>query len=98
MGRRGGAVLPGADRLLPPARYRANATAAGRTLRFRARRRDPARHVSTRTATGRQETQGADSLGGVVLLADAVLPVLPDVSALRLQSVSYRGAALLLRF
>ena len=65
--------------------------------RFRARRGDSARHVSARARTGRQETQGADRLGGAVLFADAVLPVLSDLPAFRLQGVSHRRAALFLR-
>jgi DNA-binding protein HU-beta len=42
-----------------------------------------------------QETQGADGIGGVGSLADAVLPMLPHVSALRLQGISHRGAQML---
>jgi len=53
--------------------------------------------TSARARTGRQETQGADRLGGAVLFADAVLPVLSHFPAFRLQSVSHRGAALLRR-
>ena len=43
---------------------------------------------------GRQEAQGADRVGGAVLLADAVLPVLSHLPAFRLQGVSHRRAAL----
>ena len=44
--------------------------------------------------SGRQEVQGADRLGGVVLLAHAVFPDQSHVSAIRLQGVSHRRAAL----
>ena len=44
--------------------------------------------------SGRQEVQGADRFGGVVLLAHAVLPDQSHVSAIRLQGVSHRRAAL----
>ena len=91
---RRGAVLSGADGLLPPARHRANADRAGGPIPLRAGRGDAARHVSARGRSGRQEAQGADRLGGVVLLAHVVLPDLSDVSAFRLQGVSHRRAAL----
>ena len=44
---------------------------------------------------GWQETQGADRIGGAVLFADAVLPVLSNLPAFRLQGLSHRRAALL---
>jgi hypothetical protein len=39
------------------------------------------RIISPRGRTGWQEAQGADRLGRAVLLADVVLPVLPELSA-----------------
>src|SRR5208283_1239197 len=76
---------------------RADAHRGGGPVPLRAGRGDAARHVSARGPTGRQEAQGTDRIGRVVLLADAVLSVLPDVSAFRLQSVSDRYGALLRR-
>ena len=66
-------------------------------LRLQAGRGNAARHLSARGRTRGEETQGADRVGRAVLLADAVLSVLPDVSAFRLQGLSHRSAALLRR-
>src|SRR5215831_7387592 len=49
---------------------------------------------TARARTGWKEAQGADRLGGAVLFADAVFSVLSEFSALRLQGVSDRCAAL----
>ena len=87
----------GPDRLLPPAWHRASAPRAGGPVPLRARRGDAARHFSARVELGGQEAQGANRLGRAVLLAHVVLPVLPDLSAFRLQGVSHRRPALLRR-
>jgi len=58
------------------------------------RRGTAARHVSPRSRTRRQETQGADRLRGTVLFANAIFPMLPHLPAFRLQGVSHRCAAL----
>ena len=48
-------------------------------------------------SAGRQAAQGANRLGRAVLLAHVVLPVVPNLPALRLQGVSHRSPTLLRR-
>src|SRR5271157_4061558 len=96
-GQRSQPVVLDADRLLPPAWDRATARGGGGALRLPAGRGTATRHLSARGATGRQEAQGADRLGRAVLLAPVVLSDVPNVSALRLQGLSDRGATLLRR-
>ena len=91
-------LLSGVDRLLPPAWNRASADGGGGPVPLRSRRGDAARHLTARGSTGRQAAQGADRLGRAVLLAHAVLPVVPHLPALRLQGLPRRGSALLQRF
>jgi ParB family chromosome partitioning protein len=79
------AVVPGVDRLLPPARNRASANSGGGPLPVLPGRGAAARHLAARGSTGRQAAQGADRLGGAVLLAHAVLPVVSHLPAFRLQ-------------
>src|SRR5215831_10020938 len=94
-GLRSPAVVLHPDRLLSPAWHQPSAGGASRTLRLSAGPRTAARHLAPRGVAGRQTTQGADRLGGAVLLAPVVLPDVSHLPALRLQGVSDRGAALL---
>ncbi len=100
-GRAGGTgsdvLLPSADGLLPPSWHRATADSGGGTLSLCARRGASTRHITARGRAGRQAAQGADRLSRAVLLAHVVLPVVPNVPALRLQGVSYRSPTLLRR-
>ena len=96
-GERGASVVLGADRLLPPSWDRASAGGSGGTVYVPSRSRDAARHLTARGGSGRQASQGADRIGGSVLLAHAVLPDLFHLPALRLQGLPYRGATLLQR-
>src|SRR5208282_1447108 len=93
----GDPLLPRADGLLPSARNRPTAHRAGGTLRLPTGRGTAARYISAPSPTGRQATQGANHLGRALLFAPAVLSVVPDLPALRLQGVSHRGPALLWR-
>src|SRR5437867_4895581 len=89
-----GAVVSGADRILPPARHWTNTGRARGPVSLRAGRGNAARYVSARSRSGWQEIQGADRLGGAVLFAHAVLPDQPHIPEVRLQGVSHRCAAL----
>jgi ParB family chromosome partitioning protein len=71
------AVLLGVDSLLPPSWDRAGADRGLGTLSVSARNRTSARHITAHGGSGGQGMQGADRIGGSMLLAHAVLPDLP---------------------
>ena len=91
-------VVLGVDRFLPPPWDRAGAEGGRGAVCVPSGKRTSARHISARGSTGRQASQGADRLGGTVLLAHAVLPVVSNLPAFRLQSLPGRSSALLQRF
>ena len=91
-------VVLGVDRLLPPAWDRASADRGGGTLPLLSGIRTPTRHFSAHSPTGGQAAQSADCVGGAVLLAHAVLPVVSNLHSLRLQGLPGRGSALFQRF
>src|SRR5664280_1352160 len=93
-GRWGEPVVLGTDRLLPPAWDRTGAESGSGAVCVPSRERTSARHIPARGPTGRQAAQGADRLGGSVLLAHAVLPVVSNLPAFRLQGLTRRGSAL----
>src|SRR5208337_2156851 len=90
-------LLSSADGLLPPSWHRATADSGGGAIPLRTGRRTATRHLAARGRAGRQAAQGANRLSRLVLLAHVVLPVVPNLPALRLQGVSDRGSTLLRR-
>jgi ParB/RepB/Spo0J family partition protein len=91
------AVVLGVDSLLPPPWDRADAGGGLGTGCVRTGGGDAARHVTAQGGSGRQDMQGADRIGGSMLLAHAVLPDLSQLHPLRLQGIFDRSAEVLQR-
>jgi len=75
----GRSVISGTDSILPSQRNRHETSQGEWGVSLQARGRDPARHLAASSDLGGQATSGADRVGGPVLLAHALLPVLSDL-------------------
>ncbi len=75
----GRSVISSPDSLLSSQRDRHETSQGEWGISLHAGGRDPARHLAASPDPGGQATSGADRLGGPVLLAHALLPVLSDL-------------------